>query len=149
MADHNDILHTSRQCHCRDVCKISLWSVEYIRNYSVLNFYRISNSIEICLVGQAPGLCRFHLWVPDLQMSSSDLTHLPLVLHICISECGKHWFRKWLVAYSATSHYLNQCWVIINWTIGNRLQWNFNQNTRLFIHESAPENIVCKMAAIF
>ena len=31
-ADHNDILHTSRQCHCRDVCKISLWSVEYIRN---------------------------------------------------------------------------------------------------------------------
>ena len=35
--------------HCRDVCKISLWSVEYI-----LNFHRISNSIEICLVGRAP-----------------------------------------------------------------------------------------------
>ena len=32
ITDHNDILHTSRQCHCRDVCKISLWSVEYIRN---------------------------------------------------------------------------------------------------------------------
>ena len=28
--DHNEILHTSRQCHCRDVCKISLWSVEHI-----------------------------------------------------------------------------------------------------------------------
>ena len=25
--DHNEILHTSRQLHCRDVCKISLWSV--------------------------------------------------------------------------------------------------------------------------
>ena len=56
VADHNDILHTSRQCHCRDVCKISLWSVEYIWNYSVLNFHRISNSIEICLVGRAPGV---------------------------------------------------------------------------------------------
>ena len=22
--DHNEILHTSRQCNCRDVCKISL-----------------------------------------------------------------------------------------------------------------------------
>ena len=55
VADHNDILHTSRQCHCRDVCKISLWSVEYIRNKSILNFHRISNSIEICLVGRAPG----------------------------------------------------------------------------------------------
>ena len=28
--DHNEILHTSRQLHCRDVCKISLWSVQYI-----------------------------------------------------------------------------------------------------------------------
>ena len=28
--DHNDILHTSRQWHCRDVCKISLWSAAYI-----------------------------------------------------------------------------------------------------------------------
>ena len=26
-ADHNEILHTSRQLHCRDVCKILLWSV--------------------------------------------------------------------------------------------------------------------------
>ena len=25
--DHNEILHTSRQLRCRDVCKISLWSV--------------------------------------------------------------------------------------------------------------------------
>ena len=28
--DHNKILHTSRQLHCRDVRKISLWSVEQI-----------------------------------------------------------------------------------------------------------------------
>ena len=27
---HNENLHTSRQCNCRDVCKISLWSVEHI-----------------------------------------------------------------------------------------------------------------------
>ena len=30
--DNNEILHTSRQCYCRDVCKILLWSVEYIMN---------------------------------------------------------------------------------------------------------------------
>ena len=29
---HNEILHTSRQLHCRDVCKISLWSVGHIIN---------------------------------------------------------------------------------------------------------------------
>ena len=30
--DHNEILHTSRQLHCRDVCKISLRSVKHILN---------------------------------------------------------------------------------------------------------------------
>ena len=56
VTDHNKILHTSRQCNCRDVCKISLWSVECILNQSPANFGRISTSIEISLVGQAPGL---------------------------------------------------------------------------------------------
>ena len=30
--DHNKILHMSWQCHCRDMCKISLWSVKQILN---------------------------------------------------------------------------------------------------------------------
>ena len=30
LTDHNNILHTSRQLHCRDVCTISLWSADYI-----------------------------------------------------------------------------------------------------------------------
>ena len=30
----------------------------------------------------------------------------------------------------------------------NKLQWEFNKNTQLFIHEYAYENIVCEMAAI-
>ena len=30
----------------------------------------------------------------------------------------------------APSHYLNRCWVIANCTLGNKLQWNFNQNTK-------------------
>ena len=47
------------------------------------------------------------------------------------------------------SHYLNQCWVIINWTlIRNKLKWNFNQITKILIHKNASENIICEMAAI-
>ena len=46
------------------------------------------------------------------------------------------------------SHYLNKWRVIVRWTLRNKLQWNFNQNTKLFIDENASENIVCKMAAI-
>ena len=47
------------------------------------------------------------------------------------------------------NHNLNQCWVIIKWTLRNKLQWNFDQNTTLFIHENVSENIVCEMAAMF
>ena len=65
----------------------------------------------------------------------------PVGIHqwLCHIYAGPHWFR--LVAYSAPSHYLNQCWVIANWTPRNKLQWNTNQNTKRFIHENASENI--------
>ena len=33
----------------------------------------------------------------------------------------------------APSHYLNQCWVNVNWTIRNKFQWNFNRNSNIFI----------------
>ena len=68
--------------------------------------------------------------------------------HICVSELCQHWFRQWLVAFSAPSHYLNLRWDIVNWTLRNKLQWNFNQNTKLFIHENASEIIVGETAAI-
>ena len=53
--DHNEILHMSWQCYCRDVCKISFWSAEYVLNKSIANIHSISNSIEISLVGRALG----------------------------------------------------------------------------------------------
>ena len=36
--------------------------------------------------------------------------------------------REWLVAYSAPIHYLNQCRNIVNLTLRNKFQRNFNQN---------------------
>ena len=37
----------------------------------------------------------------------------------------------------------NQSCVVVTWTLRNKLKWNFNQNTKLFIHKNASENIVC------
>ena len=48
----------------------------------------------------------------------------------CIQYAGKlSLVQIWLVACSAPSHYLNQCWNIVNCTHGNKLQWNFNRNS--------------------
>ena len=68
--------------------------------------------------------------------------------HICVSESCQHWFRWWLTAHSAPSHYQTQCFDIVNWTLRSKRHWNFNQNTKLFIYENASENIVCEMVVI-
>ena len=34
-----------------------------------------------------------------------------------VGELGKHWFGQWLGAKQTTIHYLNQCWLIVNWTL--------------------------------
>ena len=57
------------------------------------------------------------------------------------------WIESVLAQIMSWGTNLNQSWVIINWILGNKLQWNFNQNTKLFIDKSASENIVCKMAS--
>ena len=37
------------------------------------------------------------------------------------------------LACTALSHYVNQCWLIVNWTLRNKFQSNSNRNTKLFI----------------
>ena len=46
------------------------------------------------------------------------------------------------------SHYLKQCWAIVNWTLGYPLRENLNQNRTNFKHENEFENVDCNMAAI-
>ena len=38
--------------------------------------------------------------------------------------------------------------LVVNWTLGNKLQWNLNRNSHIFIKENAFENVVWKTAAI-
>ena len=61
---------------------------------------------------------------------------------LCEENC------RWPVdsPWTAPSHYLNQCWNIVDRTLGNKLQWNFNRNSNIFIQENAFEN-VCEMAS--
>ena len=68
--------------------------------------------------------------------------------HICISTLTIIVSDNGFVACSAARHYLNQWWNIINWTPANKFQWNFNQNSYIFIQENPFENAIRKMVAI-
>ena len=86
----------------------------------------------------------FKLPHTDACLHWNVLTHLyQLLPHICVSELGHHWFRQWLVVCSVPSHYLNQNWLIVNWTLGNKFQWNFNRKSIIFIRENAFGIVVC------
>ena len=65
------------------------------------------------------------------------------------------WYGPWsalaqVMAWCVTalSHCLSQCWFIVNWTIRNKFQWNFNENNKFSIDVNASESIICEMAAI-
>ena len=51
------------------------------------------------------------------------LSEIPISMPQWSMVPGQHCFRLWLVASLAPSHYLNQCWLIINWTRRNKYQW--------------------------
>ena len=74
------------------------------------------------------------------------LIHWGRVTHICGGNIDQHCFRKWLVACSAPSHYLNQCWNIVNWTLRNKpLQWHHNGRDGVSNHQRH----VCLLNRIF
>ena len=77
-----------------------------------------------------------YVMLPRNQRPHLDLlTHRSQVTLECITKQGHQWSRWWLIACFASSHYLNQCWLIIHRTVGNIFQWNLNQNTTIFILE--------------
>ena len=74
-----------------------------------------------------------------------SLTHWGRVTYICVSNLTIIGSDNGL---SAPSHYLNQCWNIVNWTPRNKFQWNVNRNSYIFFQENPLENGVWKMVSI-
>ena len=52
------------------------------------------------------------------------------------------------VACSVPSHYLNQCWNIVNSNLRNKFQWNLKWSSYIFFQELALENVFCEMGEI-
>ena len=81
------------------------------------------------------------------RLPCDTLTHLPQVPLVYASgnrvsigsDNGLSPFRR-------QSIYLNQCWNIVNWTVRNKFQWNFDKKLHIFIQVNAFENVVCKIA---
>ena len=99
--------------------------------------------------------------------SSKNLSEIWMIIKFVIQQNAFEtvykimaiFFRPWSVnslrpsdAYmcrrTGSSLVLNQCLNIFNWTFRDKLQWNFNRKSNIFIHENAFEDVVCEMASI-
>ena len=124
----------------------------------IIIYFKVSPSITVtifwfCLL-VLKMFCSGYFILEYITLVYSSFTNVvphELIFILCcmyVSESGQHWFRYLLVTNLMPIHYPNQCWVIVNWTLRNKFQWIFNQNTKLFIHKNASESIISKMMTI-
>ena len=71
----------------------------------------------------------------------------PCATYICVS--GHIYMCQWTGCCLAPNHYQKQCLIIINWTPGNKFQWNLNQSFIIYIQENAFQNVVCQNGGHF
>ena len=119
--------------------KPSMYNLINMSGTSVISQCRIYASVNWVIIGSGNTLspCRRQA-IKSLRPGDAYMRQW--TSHYC--------FRQWLVAWPAPSHYLNQCWNIVYWTLRNKLRWNVNRNSYIFIQENAFQNVVWKMAAI-
>ena len=77
------------------------------------------------------------------------LTHWGRMTHICVdnltiigSDNGLSPGRRQAIIWT------NAGILLINWTLRNKLRWNFNRYANIFIQENVFESVVCEMATI-
>ena len=74
-----------------------------------------------------------------------QLTHWGRTTHICVSKLTIIASDNGLSPRRRQAIIWNN---IVNWTIRNKLQWNFNRNSDIFFQENALKNLVCEMVSI-
>ena len=131
----------------------------------------------VCKMSAAMSMCqwveRFHgilwpsmwimqswsiLWFPYMTtdqkhsyiMILNSLTHCSLVMPYGVRELGQHWTLILVMAWClmAPIHYLQQCWLIKNQITSNIFQYNFYQNSNIFIQRNAIENVTWQISTI-
>ena len=95
-------------------------------------------------------ICHFCINAPghkNIDTRFLYLTYWGRVMHICVSKLtiigsdnGLSPGRRQAIIWTNAG--------IVNWTLGNKFQWNLNRIQYIFIQENAFEDVVCEMASM-
>ena len=125
-----------------------------------------SENIKVQILKQQRRIIRFltdvkycHYYTMKLDFMTKPIC---IFIHRLFSWCLTHWGRVTHIFVNKTiigpDNGLSADWrqaIIwtdegnINWALRNKLQWNYNQNSCIFIQENVLENVAWEMSAIF
>ena len=118
---------------------VFLFLVKYLTHWDQVMHMCVS---RLTIIGSdndlSPGRCQAITWTNAGILLIEKKNNLANWMRV---SC---WFMC-LKKLAITSEYYRN---IVNWTLGNKLQWNLNQNSYIFIQENAFQNVVWKMAPI-
>ena len=73
-------------------------------------------------------------------------TTTSLTVRRCL-QTGPSFFQTMTCRLFGSNPYLQQRWLVVEWTIGNKFRWHMNQNIMVFIVANAFKNVVRKTSA--
>ena len=113
--------------------KSLLWNtlrLHFIRNFQISIWGNVSVNAVCQILYFFLGQYVNSLWPSDAIWRERSGSTLAQVMACCLT---------------APRHYLNQCWIIADWTFKNKILLNFNQNTQVVFQKSAFETAVWEL----
>ena len=98
--------------------------------------------VNMCCTSMAIWTIYMYLW------PWSHLTHWGRVTHICVGNLTIIGSDNGLSLGRRQTIILTNAGILSIGPLRNKLQWNFNRNSNIFIPENAHEKVVCEMASI-
>ena len=94
-----------------------------------------------CSWSSADRRCSNYIWVIN------NLTHWGRVTHICVSKITIIGSDNGLSPGRRQAIIWTNVGILLIGPLANKLRWNFNRNSNIFIQENAFESVVCEMTA--
>ena len=117
-----------------------LTAYHMIRMMAYMNY--ISSWVKILM----PSMAQISLIY--LMKKFDILTHWGQATHICVGKLTSITSDNGLSPGRRQAIIRKHCWNYVNWTLRNKLQWNFKLNPNIFIEENTFQNVVCEMSDI-
>ena len=122
-------LRSQQKCRfpsCSRICDAAKFNLNFVQLVCFLRGSQLCRCISLCFIMMSlikPLLLHLH--------RSFFNSSLPSAAYMR-QWIGSALVQIMLVACSAPSHYLNHWWVIVNWTLRNKLQWSFNIKIQIY-----------------